>query len=211
MTEQKTVMGLIDDVIDRWGGDMLRERMGQIRTAVKQEQEFFDKKIRDMEESSYHQSRSIEKKNARLKYATWEYGDLLAMYDARNKTIKQLNEKIEDLTAQLKSVITMRPISELPDKVPDGCSIIQLNGDGCIWEATGTDTPKMDKDATHFCIIPLPSAERKLHPCYMPGCNGAGKIGDIAGDYRVKCELCGATGPRQSTEQLAMDAWGYQK
>ena len=120
---------------------------------------------------------------------------------------------IVDLTAQLKSAITMRPISELPDKVPDGCVIVQLNSEYVNTALTDEEHLGRSSDATHFYILPLPPApERKLHPCHMPGCRGlAVAVTGENGTWRVKCIRCGMLGPIFNTKEKAELEWGHEE
>lgn len=73
----------------------------------------------------------------------------------------------------------------------------------------GVTTCKVD--ATHFYILPLPKAERRLHPCYMPGCGGKASIFvSIDGDeYFLHCDKFGATGPVRTDKKKAEQDWGY--
>ena len=79
--------------------------------------------------------------------------------------VNDLLKEVEELKSA-KSAITMRPISELPDKVPDGCVIVCVNAD----VITGTwyyelDICTMRAGATHFYILPLPKPDRKIKAC----------------------------------------------
>jgi hypothetical protein len=113
---------------------------------------------------------------------------------------------------QLKSAITMRPISELPDKVPDGCVVVSWDATGpFIWLEGRSDIRSV---ASHsktfgFYILPLPKPARHLHPCYMPGCEKDVVTAQaFNGGYFVSCS-CGASGPIKPTKQEANEAWGY--
>ena len=127
---------------------------------------------------------------------------------------------IQEMSARLKSSIVMRPISELPDRVPDGCVIVvvgkwRVTIKCWVWEPGADVFPH--EGETHFYVLPLPKVERKLHPCYMPGCGGDGKcVYDYSGSedrsrksWFVDCLKCHAQGPRCDSEQEAEQAWGY--
>ena len=123
------------------------------------------------------------------------------IYELEEKVIHQSNT-IKDMNARLQSAITLRPISELPDNVPDECGCVMVDSHGVTMCKTY---------ATHFYILPLPKAERRLHPCYMPGCGGEAKIEKtFTSRQYVYCEQCGAHGPVCATMQEAKDAWGYE-
>jgi len=106
------------------------------------------------------------------------------------------------------NLIEMRPISELPDRVPEGCMLVAV-APGKWWAIGGSAIPEFEQ-ATHFYILPLPVAERKLHPCYMPGCGGA-VVGWMDGcNAYVACPKCGARGPFMPTKEEAEEAWGWE-
>ena len=192
MSEQKekTALELVDELIegkDRFvGTDELRD----IKSAIEWEQKNEDD----------------------------EYSALLQISADRARIIV-------DLTAQLKSAITMRPISELPDRVPDGCVIVVVNDREYVEHIshgiTGLRKHFMywepgilnRKPPTHFYILPLPKAERKLHPCYMPGCGGS--VTAINGvektDWRITCTKCGMLGPIFNTKEKAELEWGHEE
>ena len=114
---------------------------------------------------------------------------------------------------QLKSAITMRPISELPDRVPDGCVVVQL-ADYAISSANSANPLHKENHATHFYILPLPPAlERKLHPCYFPWCKGkaeAVKYSVVGREWwRVVCLKCGVKGREYDTKEESEAEWGY--
>ena len=124
--------------------------------------------------------------------------------DGLEKLVETHTRTIQDMNDRLKSAIVMRPISELPDRVPDECGCVMVDSHGVTMCKTY---------ATHFYILPLPKPERRLHPCYMPGCGGKASIFvSIDGDgYFVHCDKCGATGPVRADEDAAEQAWGYEE
>ena len=187
MSEQKTALELVDELISK-------ENETPPTTTTKT---YTDTHIALLKIKS-----AIERERAK---DTEEYSALMNVSADRAGIIN-------DLTAQLKSAITMRPISELPDRVPGRHTVVQLNSEWIM--SASTDTVQhlgKSSDATHFYILPLPPApERKLHPCYMPGCGGEAKIEKtFTSRQYVYCEQCGAHGPVCATMQEAKDAWGY--
>ena len=128
--------------------------------------------------------------------------DIQRLQVAIGQNQAEFDRAIKDMNARLQSAVTMRPISELPDRVPDECGCVMVDSHGVTMCKTY---------ATHFYILPLPKAERKLHPCYMPGCGGQASIFvSIDGDgYFVHCDKCGATGPVRADKDAAKQAWGY--
>jgi len=119
------------------------------------------------------------------------------------------------------SMIVMRPIAELPDRVPDGCVIVAIRADNTdvfVWRHCRDIKDIVAKNPFEgFYILPLPKPARRLHPCYMPGCGGDGKcVYDYSGSedrsrksWFVDCLKCHAQGPRCDSEQEAEQAWGY--
>lgn len=116
-------------------------------------------------------------------------------------------------------MIEMRPISEMPDRVPEGCVVV-IVGERDSWLVTRFDINPREKvkqtgglgNPIEFCIVPYakPVAPRKLHACYMPGCGGDAETVTVeGGTWRVKCLKCGALGPRQNNEEAAKKAWGF--
>ena len=179
--------------------EMPRENMEERTMNIeKKSLELVDEFIRETNEAGYRWSQLLNIKSAierEQKNEDDEYSALLQISADRARIIV-------DLTAQLKSAITMRPISELPDRVPDECDCVMVDSHGVTMCKTY---------ATHFYILPLPKAERKLHPCYMPGCGGEAKIEKtFTGRQYAYCEQCGAHGPVCGTMQEAKDAWGYE-
>lgn len=138
-----------------------------------------------------------------------EQGQAVARFAKQCNETAQAELKLCELQ---KSAIVMRPISELPDMVPDGCWLCLVGPDyfysGFIPGLPGA----VSELATHFIIVPRPpKPARRLHPCYMPGCGGEAKIEKtFTGRQYAYCEQCGAHGPVCGTMQEAKDAWGYE-
>jgi hypothetical protein len=110
---------------------------------------------------------------------------------------------------ELEESIRFQPISELPDKMPDGCVIMTVSNTGVVslWRSP---FPQLDC-ATHFCILPFQKPERKLHRCYMPGCGGMAVAYQYdSPKWHVQCIKCNATGPQKDSESEAKDAWGWE-
>ena len=138
--------------------------------------------------------------------------------DGLEELVKSNTRTIQDMNDRLKSAITMRPISELPDKVPDGCAVVAAN-EKHFWIWFKNDIPvewakkQGGGKPTEYCVIPAPKPVRRLHPCYMPGCGGEAVAGtyDSAGKgwWRMQCQKCGMKGPEYSSEEAAKQAWGY--
>jgi len=141
--------------------------------------------------------------------------DIQRLQAAIGQNQAEFDRTIQEMNDRLKSAVTLRPISELPDKVPDGCVIVSWDATGpFIWLEGRSDIRSI---ASHsktfgFYILPLPKPERHLHPCYMPGCGGQASIFvSIDGDgYFVHCDKCGATGPVRADEDAAEQAWGMR-
>jgi len=136
--------------------------------------------------------------------------------DGLEELVKSNTHTIQEMNDRLKSAITMRPISELPDKVPDGCAVVAAN-EKHFWIWFKNDIPvewakkQGGGKPTEYCVIPAPKPVRRLHPCYMPGCGGEAKIEKtFTGRQYVYCEQCGAHSPVCATMQEAKDAWGYE-
>lgn len=138
--------------------------------------------------------------------------------DGLEELVKSHTQTIHEMNDRLKSAITMRPISELPGKVPDGCAVFAFNDiGGCLFSKDANPqkiSPLNGTTFTHFYVLPLPlpKTERRLHPCRMPGC-GSNAL-DVQKDddmdlYCIDCTKCGARGPMCGTIQDAKDAWGY--
>lgn len=109
-----------------------------------------------------------------------------------------------------KSAITMRPIFELPDNVPEGCVVVQCTPKWIAhWDWIGSVF--RDSDATHFYVMPLPKPECKLHRCHIPGCGGEPFLDfSMSNDAWIACTKCGARGPVRKTIKDAEDAWGWE-
>ncbi len=143
-----------------------------------------------------------------------EQGQAVARFAKQCNETAQAELKLRELQ---KSAIVMRPISELPGKVPDGCVIVAVGKlrvtiKCWVWEP-GDDVFHHEGE-THFYILPLPKVERKLHPCYFPWCKGEVKANNCGGAvrdpwWRVICLKCGTEGPGFDTEEAAEQAWGY--
>jgi hypothetical protein len=171
----RTALELVDELLERWDGGGMYERMKSIKSAIELEQAA---------------SASI--------FARKETEILF-----HHKAIKELNLKLSDLE---KSAITMRPISELPDRVPDGCVIVAFSDDNTvfIWEKRRIREIAEKNKLTSFYILPLPVKERKLRPC--PFC---GAVPDKHQHYWVvkhndTCAFEGTTTIRPVKE----DTWG---
>ena len=142
--------------------------------------------------------------------------DIQRLQVAIGQNQAEFDRTIQDMNDRLKSAITMRPISELPGKAPDGCAVFAFNDIGGWLFSKDANPQKISPlngtTFTHFYTLPLPPApERKLHKCYMPGCEGEAKIEKtFTGRQYVYCEQCGAHGPVCATMQEAKDAWGYE-
>lgn len=197
----------------------------ELKSAIEREQGYYDKKIYELEEKVIHQSNTIKGMNSRLQSAITmrpimdeiksNDGNITAILSniLRNWSVEKQRALARALLGD--SMIEMRPISELPHKVPDGCVIVAMKGndtDVFMWKHYH-DIKGIAKSYkfTCFYILPLPKPARKLHACYMPGCGGIRLFvfGRNDGDYQIECEKCGAHGPIKETKQAAMDAWGY--
>ena len=135
--------------------------------------------------------------------------DIQRLQVAIGQNQAEFDRAIQEMNDRLKSAITMRPISELPDKVPDGCAIV-LVSETCAFAVY--ENPASYPGWQGFYIIPFPpKAERKLHPCYMPGCGGS--VTSINGvektDWRMMCTKCGMLGPIFNTKAKAELEWGH--
>jgi hypothetical protein len=108
MKKQKTAVELVEEMIANWGGDNLRERMEQIKSAIEREQA---------------------------------------------------------------DAIQMRPISDLPDRVPEGYIIVAVNHrDSWVWldvipKSWTNCAANRELLPTCFYVIPKPVKERKLKAC----------------------------------------------
>lgn len=210
MNEQKTAFELVDELIGMMGcpppGQLIK-----LKSAIELErqQAVDDWAAKSVELVQSEKLREIEKLLSAKRETEMKetIGNLESKVKSHTQTIQEMNDR-------LKSAITMRPISELPDKVPDGCCLC-LVGPHYFHGGFVTGLPKaaVSELATHFYILPMPPAlERKLHPCYMPGCGGKASIFvSIDGDgYFVHCDKCEATGPVRVDKKGAEKAWGYE-
>jgi hypothetical protein len=147
-----------------------------------------------------------------------EQGQAVARFAKQCNETAQAELKLRELQ---KSAIVMRPIAELPDRVPDGCVIVAVGKlrvtiKCWVWEPGEDVFPH--KGETHFYILPLPKPARRLHPCYMPGCGGDvvpiydyhGRDPKVLKSWYVFCQKCGARGARCDTEEESKNAWGYE-
>lgn len=100
---------------------------------------------------------------------------LQAMYDTQSEHVAEAEQRIKRLEQNAVNMprceITMRPISELPDTVPEGCVIVAVGGgESWTWDDEAEiphewlKRPNSRKPAL-FCIITIPEAERKLKAC----------------------------------------------
>ena len=128
--------------------------------------------------------------------------DIQRLQAAIGQNQAEFDRTIQEMNDRLKSAVVMRPISELPDKVPAGWDYVMVNNLGVTMCKTY---------ATHFYILPLPKPERRLHPCYMPGCGGS--VIAINGvektDWRITCTKCGMLGPIFNTKAKSELEWGH--
>lgn len=221
MSEQKTVVELMDDAMCAVGrylcGDDIPKisvsgivtALENIKSAIERErqQAVDDWAAKSVELVQSEKLREIEKLLSAKRETEMKetIGNLESKVKSHTQTIREMNDR-------LKSAIVMRPISELPDKVPDGCAIVMIKSGG-VWWTRGAGTPKdgaWEDYATHFYIIPYaPKPDRRLHPCYMPGCRKEVVTVQASIDgYFVSCS-CGASGPVKDTEEAAKQAWGY--
>jgi hypothetical protein len=188
---QKTAVALVDEIININPGRSNCVHVAWIKQYGERIKSAIEREQAEQQEVAYQQEEQITD---------------------QAKTIKHMNEK-------LASAITLRPISELPDKVPEECVIVAMNSVHTWMWFTGEKIPhewlnesNVDSIPNVFCFVPRPMPERKLKPC--PFCGSSGKpywaIGCAPGCWWVICNKCRAIGPRKSTETKAKEAWGWE-
>ena len=207
MSNEKTALELVDELIegkDRFvGTDELRD----IKAAIEREhQQAVDNWAAKSVELVRAEKLRETEKLLFVKRAT----ELQETIDNLEFQVKTYTRTIQNMNDRLKSAITLRPISELPDRVPDGCAIV-LVSETCAFAVY--ENPASYPGWQGFYIIPFPpKAERRLHPCYMPGCGGS--VTSINGvektDWRMMCTKCGMLGPIFNTKAKAELEWGYE-
>lgn len=144
--------------------------------------------------------------------------DIQRLQAAISQNQAEFDRTIQEMNDRLKSAVVMRPISELPDKVPDGCMVVVVSAT-CLWPFGNSELIKnlryvaenfKASRPTHFYILPLPKPALRLHRCYMPQCKG-----EVAAKYhtdcwRVVCSKCGMLGPTFDTQEEAEKEWGTE-
>ena len=148
---QKTAVALVDEIININPGRSNCVHVAWIKQYGERIKSAIEREQAEQQEVAYQQEEQITD---------------------QAKTIKHMNEK-------LASAITLRPISELPDKVPEECVIVAMNSVHTWMWFTGEKIPhewlnESNVDSPNvFCFVPRPMPERKLKPC--PFCGSSGK------------------------------------
>ena len=112
------------------------------------------------------------------------------------------------------------PSSELPESLGSCQLLVLATSTMHIWSFSQCNydrfSIKSDMDiweekkiGSKFSIINLTLSIKKLHKCYMPGCNGPTEVFQTQDANFVMCSICHATGPEKPTRLEAEEAWGY--
>ena len=143
----------------------------------------------------------------------YEQGKACASFAKQCNETAQADLKFRKLE---QSSITMRHISELPDKVPEGCVIVAWDNRGIFaWDAGRADILKISSkyEMFGFYVLPLPLPERKLKPCPFCGAKprpidhlSDGNIGYYHIAHKSDCPISDCTFiPAEKA-----DAWGWE-
>jgi len=139
MRAQKTALELVDECFVT--NEVNMDNLENIKSAIEREH--------------------IEAAEMKRAAQDW-HARVLAMYDTQSEHVAEAEQRIKRLEQNAVNMsrceITMRPISELPDWVEEGCCLIYFDDLGA--KLTG-------RGASHFCIMPLPKPypHRKLKAC----------------------------------------------